>query len=221
MSARSRRAANSPVSTTSVGAAASAPKASAVRDAEDRTRRHGVRVAPGRHLRCVVHHGAHGAGRHGHVVERGSVIAQRGDGGRGSLVHGDVVRMPVETIFTKSDHDIGAEPLNRIANVGLELFGIRPGQHPVFVVEDRDLFDAEDAGGIPELRRADVAGGRRPARDIRVVHLSVFPVCDREQRHAHAERGAPRQQPAARERLVVRVGEHRQQYMRSLVHGLI
>ena len=119
--------------------------------------------------------------------------------------------MPVQPIVAKGDHDVWAEPLNRIANVRLELFGIHPGQHPIFMVEDRDFFDAEDAGGIPELRRADVAGGRRPVRALRVVHLSMFPVCDREQRHAHAERGAPREQSAAGERLVVRVGEHRQQ----------
>ena len=182
-----------------------------IRDTEDRAGRCGVGAAPGGHVRRVVHDRAHRAGRHGDVIERGRVLVQRGDGGGGPLVHGDVVRVPVETILTKGDHNVGCGPSDDRSNVRLELPGLSPGQHAVRMVEDGDLRDAEDAGGVPELGLADVGPGRRP----RVGVLAVFAVCDREQRHAHAEGGAPRQQPAAGERLVVRVGEHRQQRVRA------
>ena len=74
----------------------------------------------------------------------------------------------------------------------------------------------KDAGGIPELPPSDVANiaeRGRSGRRCRGVRGPVFAAGDAEQRHAYADRRAPGEQPAAGERFVVRMGEHREQRM--------
>ena len=83
----------------------------------------------------VVDQASHAAGRHRDVVERRSVT-HSGDDRFGSFMDGDVVGVPIESVFSEGHHNLGAHPLDRLADVGLEGDSVRPREHAVFVIQE-------------------------------------------------------------------------------------
>jgi len=117
-------------------------------------------------------------------------------------VQGNVVRVPVEAIGIERQNDIRLPRKNFGFDFRPQRISGEPGQHAVLMVVERHGADAERPRGGFEFLATSSPGRSRALTQLAVRHA--------EKRRVGAQRRAPRQQPAARDRLVVRVGEDRQ-----------
>ncbi len=148
---------------------------------------------------------AHLAGRHRHVEERGRVAAERRHGGAGGVAGGDVIGVPVEAVFAERHHHVRPAFDDRRVDVPLQHAGWQPGQHAVGVIAKHHLGEAERGRRAASSSRARVAPRSSTCAPTRLAARQA------QQRHARPSGGAPCEQPAGRQRLVVGMGEDRQQ----------
>ena len=115
-----------------------------------------------------------------------------------------MIGVPVEAVFAEGHHHVRPAFDDRRVDVPLQHAGWQPGQRAVGVIAKHHLGEAERGGGRLELAR--------PC-GTEVVYSAPTRLAARqaEQRHVRPAGGAPCEQPAGRQRLVVGMGEDRQQ----------
>ena len=98
---------------------------------------------------CGIHDGAHSACGQADITEGRAGCAKLSDRSGGSFVHRDVVGMPVEAVLVESEDDVWPEPADGAEDVCLEPRVVDPGEHAILVVEQYEVANAENLGGIP------------------------------------------------------------------------
>ncbi len=100
---------------------------------------------------------AHDAFRNRDVVEGGRRRAEGTDGGIRPLVNADVVQVPVQAVFGEGNHRGGLMFFDQPHDLGMQLRHVLPSQIAVPVIEDDDVRDAQNGGGLVQLARADAS----------------------------------------------------------------
>lgn len=122
---------------------------------------------------------------------------------------GHVVGVPVRTVRSESQHDLRAEGVDLRGSVARQVLDVvehaavrEPG--------NAEMRDADDAARIPKLGLADPGQGIGRGEG-RVGDLAAVTAGGGQQRDLHAPGGQSGQRAGGRERLVVGVGEDREE----------